>query len=68
MLTAQARVQARVIGVLPFLLLIVLCWMDMETMRIAFVSDVGKGLLTMILLLELVGIFWLRSILRKVTT
>lgn len=68
MLTAQARVQARVIGVLPFLLLIALCWMDMETMRIAFVSDVGKGLLTMILLLELVGIFWLRSILRKVTT
>ncbi len=68
MLTAQARVQARVIGVLPLLLLFVLCWIDMETMRIAFGSDVGKCLLSMILLLEIVGIVWLRAILRRVTT
>ncbi|MFM7011704.1 MAG: type II secretion system F family protein [Betaproteobacteria bacterium] len=67
MLTSQGRMQAWVIGILPILLLVVLWWMDPFAMQSVLTTEMGKFVLLCIALLEITGIFWLRSILRVVT-
>lgn len=67
MLTSQGRMQAWVIGILPILLLVVLWWIDPFSMQSVLTTEVGKFVLLCIALLEITGIYWLRSILRVVT-
>ena len=67
MLTSQGRMQAWVIGTLPILLLVVLWWIDPSSMQSVLTTEVGKLVLLCIALLEITGIYWLRSILRMVT-
>ncbi len=66
MLTSQGRMQVWVIGILPVLLLIVLWWIDPFAMHLVMTTDLGKFVLLCVAVLEFVGIFWLRSILRTV--
>ena len=66
MLTSQGRMQAWVIGMLPILLLIVLCWVDPLTMHSVMKTDAGQLVLLCVALLEVAGLLWLRSILRMV--
>lgn len=66
MLTSQGRMQAWVIGILPILLLIVLCWIDPVAMYSVVTTDMGKFVLLCVVVLEVVGLLWLRSILRLV--
>lgn len=66
MLTSQGRMQAWVIGMLPILLLIVLCWVDPLTMHSVMKTDAGQLVLLCVAILEVAGLLWLRSILRMV--
>jgi tight adherence protein B len=66
MLTTQGKMQAWVIGVLPLILLGVLCWLDPNAMQLAMSSGVGQVALVTIAVLELIGLVWLRAILRAV--
>lgn len=67
MLTTQGKMQAFVIGVLPILLLMVLCWIDSGVMYLALSTHAGKVVLALIAMLEAVGVLWLRAILREVS-
>ena len=67
MLTTQGKMQALVIGVLPILLLMVLCWIDSGVMYLALSTHAGKAVLALIAMLEAVGVLWLRAILREVS-
>lgn len=67
MLTSQGRMQAWVIGILPILLIVVLCWIDPLSMESVLTTETGKFVLLCVALLEITGIFWLRAILRGAT-
>lgn len=66
MLTSQGRMQAWVIGILPIVLLIVLWWIDPLSMHAVLTTHAGKFVLLFIILLEIAGLLWLRTILRAV--
>jgi tight adherence protein B len=66
MLTTQGKMQAWVIGVLPLILLGVLCALDPNAMQLAMSNGIGQVVLVIIAVLELVGLLWLRAILRTV--
>ncbi|MBZ1349131.1 type II secretion system F family protein [Alcaligenaceae bacterium LF4-65] len=66
MLTTQGKMQAWVIGVLPLILLGVLCALDPNAMQLAMSNVIGQVVLVIIAVLELVGLLWLRAILRTV--
>jgi tight adherence protein B len=63
MLTAQGKMQAWVMGALPLVLLFALSQIDPDSVELMFLSQTGQILLAAVLLLECLGIFWLRRIL-----
>ena len=67
MLTTQGKMQAVVIGVLPVLLLVVLCWIDSAAMHLALSTNAGRAVLVLIVLLEVLGVVWLRAVLREIS-
>ena len=68
MLTTQGKMQAVVIGVLPVLLLVVLCWIDSAAMHLALSTNAGRAVLVLIVMLEVLGVVWLRAVLREIST
>ena len=67
MLTTQGKMQALVIGVLPVLLLVVLCWIDSAAMHLALSTNAGRAVLFLIVMLEVLGVVWLRAVLRGIS-
>lgn len=67
MLTTQGKMQAVVIGVLPVLLLVVLCWIDSAAMHLALSTNAGRAVLVLIVMLEMLGVVWLRAVLREIS-
>jgi tight adherence protein B len=63
MLTAQGKMQAWIMGALPLVLLVALSQIDPSSVELMFFSQTGQLLLAVVLVLECVGIFWLRRIL-----
>jgi tight adherence protein B len=55
--------QAWVMGALPLLLLAALSLIDPDSVQLMFLSDTGQFMLGIVLLLEVLGIVWLRRIL-----
>lgn len=62
-LTAQGKMQAWVMGALPLVLLAALSQIDPISVELMFLSQTGQMMLGIVLLLECLGIFWLRRIL-----
>lgn len=62
-LTAQGKMQAWVMGALPIVLLAALSQIDPVSVELMFLSQTGQLLLGAVVLLECVGVFWLRRIL-----
>lgn len=62
-LTAQGKMQAWVMGALPLVLLAALSQIDPSSVNLMFLSQTGQIMLGIVLLLECLGIFWLRRIL-----
>jgi tight adherence protein B len=67
MLTTQGKMQALVIGVLPLLLLVVLYWIDSAAMHLALSTNAGRAVLVLIVMLEVLGVVWLRAVLRGIS-
>ena len=67
MLTTQGKMQALIIGVLPIMLLMVLCWIDSAAMYLALSTSAGRLVLVLIVMLEVLGAVWLRAILRGIS-
>lgn len=67
MLTTQGKMQAVVIGVLPVLLLVVLWWIDSAAMHLALSTNAGRAVLVLIVMLEVLGVVWLRAVLREIS-
>lgn len=63
-LTAQGRMQGVVVGLLPLLLLVVLYVMERDAMQVLHTTWQGWSALAAIALLELVGFFLIRRIVR----
>jgi tight adherence protein B len=55
--------QAWVMGALPLLLLLVLSFIDPDSVQLMFLGHTGQCMLGVVLLLEVMGIVWLRRIL-----
>lgn len=62
-LTAQGKMQAWVMGALPLLLLAALSQIDPLSVELMFFSETGQLMLGIVMLLEGLGVFWLRRIL-----
>ncbi len=63
-LTAQGRVQGIIVALLPLVLLVVLLWMQPESMGLLFTSVAGWATLGAIALLECTGYLLIRRIVR----
>jgi len=63
-LTSQGRLQALLMAAMPFLLLLVLSFIDQSFLTFFVGSINGIGLLGLVVLLELVGLMWIRRIIR----
>lgn len=63
-MTAQGRLQARVVGALPLLLVVVLYRLEPEVMQKLWTTAVGWAVLTVVVMLELVGLWLIRKIVR----
>ncbi len=63
-LSAQARLQARVLLLLPPGLGLVLHALDPTSMRLLWTTSAGIQVLTAVLVLELIGLLWIRRLLR----
>jgi tight adherence protein B len=63
-LTAQGKMQAWIMGALPLLLLVALSLIDPDSVQLMFLSHTGQCMLGVVLLLEVLGIIWLRRILK----
>ncbi|CAM5181064.1 Tight adherence protein B OS=Castellaniella defragrans OX=75697 GN=HNR28_002329 PE=4 SV=1 [Castellaniella defragrans] len=61
-LTAQGRMQSRIMAGLPVLLLIVLSQLEPEATSQLWTTGYGGGVLLAILILEVIGILWIRRI------
>jgi len=61
-LTAQGRMQAWVLAALPPLLLWVLTRLEPEAMATLWHTPLGWGVLTMVAILEALGVYWIRRI------
>ena len=61
-LTAQGRLQGRVLALLPMFLLLVLYWMKPEMVRDFFAQPVGIALFIFVLILETCGFLVIRKI------
>lgn len=62
-LTAQGKMQAWVMGALPLALLAALSQIDSKSVEIMFLSQTGQYMLGVVLVLECLGVYWLRKIL-----
>lgn len=62
-LTSQGKMQAWVMGALPLVLLAALSQIDPTSVQLMFFSSIGQCMLGLVLVLECIGIFWLRRIL-----
>jgi Flp pilus assembly protein TadB len=62
---AGARLGALIVSVLPYLLLPVLLWRRPEWLRSLLEHPVGLQLLLAAILMQLLGVLWLRQILRS---
>jgi len=58
-LTSQARLQARVAGLLPLALLLVMCRLEPRAMHLMFSSAQGWAALLVLAVLEIAGALWL---------
>lgn len=63
-LTSQGRLQALLMAAMPFLLLLGLSVIDQSFVSFFIGSIHGVGLLGLVVLLELVGLMWIRQIIR----
>jgi tight adherence protein B len=61
-LTAQGRLQGVIVGILPLLLLVVLCFMEPAAMSMLFTHPAGWAVLGLIAMLEVVGFLLIRRI------
>lgn len=61
-LTAQGRLQAWVVGALPVVLLLVLSRLEPTAMALLWQSAMGWGVMVTVLVLETLGIWWIRRI------
>jgi tight adherence protein B len=61
-LTAQGKMQAWVVGMMPLFLLYVLTQMEPEAMQLLWTTRVGIGVICIVLLLEFFGIWFIRKI------
>lgn len=61
-LTAQGRMQSLIMAVLPFILFFILQYLEPEAMSLLWQTWFGFVFLIVILILETVGIFWIRKI------
>jgi len=63
-LTAQGRLQARIVGLLPVLLLVIMTRMEPRAMGLMFTTPQGWATLVVLAVLELVGALLLRRLVR----
>ena len=61
-LTAQGRMQSRIMAGLPLLLALVLTRLEPDAMRLLWETWYGWGVLTVILVLEVAGVLWIRRV------
>ena len=61
-LTAQGRLQGKILGFLPILLLIVLQWLEPESMQALWATETGWLMLGLIAILESLGIWFIRRL------
>ncbi len=61
-LTAQGRMQGRVVGAMPFLLGFLLYMLDPKMMIMFFRSPVGIGIVALIVVMQLCGAYFIRKI------
>jgi tight adherence protein B len=61
-LTAQGRLQGMVVGALPLLLGVILCFMEPDSMKSMFVTPVGWAALSLLAVLEIAGFTMIRRI------
>ena len=61
-LTAPGRTAARWMGAMPVIILMILYAISPESVRMLFTEDLGRGLLVMIVILNVVGFLWIRRI------
>lgn len=61
-LTAQGRATARWLGAMPGVVLAILYFIMREDVQRLFVDDMGKLILVMILILNILGFLWVRKI------
>ncbi len=59
-LTSQARLQARIAGLLPLALLLVMCRLEPRAMHLMVSTAQGWAALTVLAVLEVAGALWLR--------
>jgi tight adherence protein B len=63
-LTAQGKLQARIVGLLPVVLLVVMMRLEPKAMRLLYTSMQGWATLIVLVVLELVGVLMLRRVIR----
>ena len=63
-LSAQARLQAIVIGILPLALLLILSMMDPERIEVFFYDPRGQVVMASMILLEIIGMIWIKRLIR----
>jgi len=63
-LSAQARLQAIVIGLLPLALLIILSMMEPKRIEVFFHDPRGQILMGAMIVLELIGMIWIKRLIR----
>jgi tight adherence protein B len=63
-LTAQGRLQAWVMAALPFVLGLALAALDPNSMRVLWTTTAGHVVVGVVLVLELVGLLWIRRLIR----
>lgn len=63
-LTAQGRLQAWVMAVLPFILVFALSVLDPKSMQSLWTTTAGHVVVGVVLVLELIGLLWIRRLIR----
>jgi tight adherence protein B len=61
-LTSQGRMQAMLMGAMPFILMIGIYFLDKKTIMPLFTNPIGWGLLTVMIVLNTVGFLFIRKI------
>jgi tight adherence protein B len=61
-LTAQGKLQAWVVGLLPLLLFYILARMEPEAMSVLWTTRMGWGVIAVVLIMEMFGILFIRRI------